>query len=72
MAEQIRKRNEIDAKYKWDLTHIYPTVEAWEEDFAALGGKIAEFAAYDGMPLNVSSSRKASTISRRSTLCSVR
>ena len=23
MAEQIRKRNEIDARYTWDLSHIY-------------------------------------------------
>ena len=48
MAEQIRKRCEIDAKYKWDLTHIYPTVEAWEADFARIGELIKGFAAYDG------------------------
>ena len=36
MAEQLRKRSEIDDKYKWDLSHIYPTKEAWEEAFAAL------------------------------------
>ena len=30
MAEEIRKRNEIEDKYKWDLTHIYASDEAWE------------------------------------------
>ncbi len=48
MAEQIRKRSEIDARYKWDLTHIFPTNEAWEEALAQLQGKVEAFAAYDG------------------------
>ena len=28
MAEEIRKRSEIEEKYKWDLTHIYASDEA--------------------------------------------
>ncbi len=48
MAEQIRKRSEIDAKYKWDLTHIYADTAAWEADFARAGQLIDEFAAFDG------------------------
>ena len=48
MAEQIRKRCEIDAKYKWDLTHIYADTAAWEADFARAGKLIDEFAAFDG------------------------
>lgn len=30
MAEQIKKRDEIDAQWKWNLTHIFPSDEAWE------------------------------------------
>ena len=48
MAEQLRKRSDIDSRYKWDLTHIYPTPDAWETAFAALGGKIETFSAFDG------------------------
>ena len=33
MAETIRKRNEIEDRYKWDLTHIYASDEAWEKDY---------------------------------------
>ncbi len=48
----MKQRNEIEAKYKWDLTHIYPDTAAWEADYqkaseaiqtaAALNGKVAE------------------------------
>lgn len=48
MAEKLRKRSEIADKYKWNLSHIYPTVQAWEEAYAQTGEKIAAFAAYDG------------------------
>ena len=48
MAEKLRKRSEIADKYKWKLTDIYPTLEAWETAFAALGEKIAAFAQFDG------------------------
>ena len=48
MAEAIRKRSEIPAKYKWDLTHIYQTNEDWEAAYAQAGELIKAFAAYDG------------------------
>lgn len=48
MAEKLRKRSEIADKYKWNLSHIYPTVQAWEEAYAQTGEKIAAFAAFDG------------------------
>lgn len=48
MAEKLRKRSEIADKYKWNLSHIYPTLQAWEEAYAQAGEKIAAFAAYDG------------------------
>ena len=48
MAEAIRKRSEIDAKYKWDLTHIYPSDEAWEEAFSRAMADLDTIAAFDG------------------------
>ena len=47
MAEMIRNRNEIESRYKWDLTHIYPSDAAWQEDYdrisGFLTGRISEF-----------------------------
>lgn len=48
MADMQRKRSEIDAQYKWDLTHIYPTNEAWEAAMKTLSQRVQDFAAYDG------------------------
>ena len=48
MAEAIKKRSEIEAKYKWDLTHIYPTDEAWEEDFRKVMADVDSISAFDG------------------------
>ena len=48
MAESIRKRAEIEDKYKWDLTHIYPSDEAWQADFDLLAGKVEELTALNG------------------------
>ncbi len=48
MAEKLRKREEIDAKYKWDLTHIYKSDEAWQADYDRVSAAMAEAAALDG------------------------
>ena len=48
MAKQIKKRSEIDDQYKWRLTDIYPSDEAWEKDYARLEGEVKSFAALDG------------------------
>ncbi len=48
MVSQIRKREEIEAKYKWDLTHIYADDEAWRKDYEAVSARVAEAAAFDG------------------------
>ena len=45
MAEEIRKRSEIEDKYKWDLTHIYASDEAGDKDFndvMAMTGTLSE------------------------------
>ena len=48
MAEKLRKRCEIDDKYKWKLTDIFPSDEAWEQALSALAEKVKAFAAHDG------------------------
>ena len=32
LSTEVPLRSEIDAKYKWDMTAVYATEEAWEED----------------------------------------
>ena len=48
MAEEIRKRNEIEDKYKWDLTHIYASDEAWEKEYQAVTEEVGTLSAFDG------------------------
>lgn len=48
MAEQLKKRSDIEEKYKWKLEHIYPTDEAWEAAYNELSENLKAFAAYDG------------------------
>jgi len=42
------KRADVPAEMTWDLTLMYPSVEAWEADFARLEAQLGEFAAYSG------------------------
>ena len=48
MAEQIRKRNEIDAKYKWNLSHIFADDAAWEKAYDQAMEAVSRIAVYDG------------------------
>lgn len=48
MEEKMRTRKEIEPQYKWQPEHIYPTQEAWEEDFAFVKERMAELAACAG------------------------
>ncbi len=43
-TKRIKKRNEIEEKYKWRLCDIYPTLQAWEDDFARLNGMVGKIA----------------------------
>jgi oligoendopeptidase F len=42
------KREEIPEKYKWDLSHIYPSWEAWQADFDLLAKQIDDYVALKG------------------------
>ena len=48
MAETMKKREEIEAKYKWDLTHIFRDTDAWEEAYNRSMARTEEAAAFDG------------------------
>ena len=48
MAEEIRKRSEIEDRYKWDLTHIFPSDEAWEKAYDEAMAEAQALAVLDG------------------------
>ena len=48
MAEAIRKRRENEDKYKWDLTHIFASDEAWEKAYDAAMAETEGLSAFDG------------------------
>ena len=43
-----KQRNEIDEKYQWDLTTIFPTDEAWEAELADLTADIEKAKDFAG------------------------
>ena len=48
MANEIRTRDQIDPRYQWDLTHIYPSDEAWEAALGALTEQAKACAQWNG------------------------
>lgn len=46
--ERIPLREELDERYTWDLSDIYPSDEAWEEDFEKFRRLPERIAAYKG------------------------
>ena len=44
----IPERIEIKEDYKWDLTHIFPTDEYWEEEFRTVSEKIPGYQKFEG------------------------
>ena len=41
-------RDQVPDGYKWDYTAIFPTVEAWETELAAVEALVPELAGYEG------------------------
>ena len=41
-------RDQIEDKYKWDLSDFYPSDSAWEEDLVKFEARIPEMEAYQG------------------------
>ena len=48
MAHEIRTRDQIDPRYQWDLTHIYPSDAAWEAARSELAAEVKRCAAWNG------------------------
>jgi oligoendopeptidase F len=47
-APPLRDRAAIDARFKWNLLHIFESWDAWQAAYAALEKKIGEYAALQG------------------------
>ena len=45
---KVRERSEIDKEYLWATEAIFPNVEAWEKEYAAVEKKIDELVAFKG------------------------
>ncbi len=48
VAEGVKARADIPAQYKWDLTAMYASTEAWEADIEQLQNRTPEIVAYKG------------------------
>jgi oligoendopeptidase F len=48
VGAQERDRSKVDDKYKWDLTHIYPTDDAWRQAKEELAAEISKLGQYKG------------------------
>lgn len=46
--KDIKERNEIDPKYKWDLTHLYKNKEDWIKEKDYILNNLKEFEKYKG------------------------
>ena len=42
------KRSEVKEQYKWKLSDMYATVEAWDADYAFVEQKLSEVVAFNG------------------------
>ena len=48
MAEKIRNRSEIPDQYKWKLSDIYASDDAWKADYDRVTGEIEKISAFSG------------------------
>ena len=48
VSAEVKERPDIPAQYKWDLSAMYDSSEAWEADVKKLQGKTPEMLAYKG------------------------
>jgi len=47
-SASIKSRDQIEEKYKWDLTHIYKTEEEWENDFKWVKDNLNRYSSFEG------------------------
>ena len=55
----LKKRSEMDPKYTWDFTHIYPSKEAWEAAYADAQEAVADIDSLKGTLCTDADSLKA-------------
>ncbi len=48
LADEVKERADISAQYKWDLTSMYDSTEAWEADIKKLQAKTPEIEQFKG------------------------
>ena len=48
MSERIKERNEIEEKYKWDLSTLFESDEAWEASYNEIDEEIKALARFEG------------------------
>lgn len=48
VSSQIRDRSEVPEKYKWDLSHLYPTDEAWIEAKNRVTAQMDKISSFKG------------------------
>lgn len=58
MGKIVKKRNEIDEKYKWDLSRMYENKEMWGNDYDKLKEEVSKFEKYEGHILDSAASLK--------------
>ena len=44
----VKQRNEIDEKYQWDLSTIFATDQAWEDEASSLAADMKAASHYAG------------------------
>ncbi|MFT5872156.1 MAG: oligoendopeptidase F [Clostridium sp.] len=47
-VKKLKKRDEIDSKYKWTVEKMYKSSAAWEEDFEILKSKAPKMVRFSG------------------------
>lgn len=47
-ANRLKKRLETDARYRWDLKDMYPSLEKWEVDYRKIKKSLHGFASLSG------------------------
>ena len=48
MANEIREREQMDPRYQWNLSHIYPSDQAWEAALHGLSDEVKRCARWNG------------------------
>lgn len=49
---ELRKREEIEEKFKWNINKIYSNIETWEKDFESLKSQAMKLNEYSGKLTN--------------------